>query len=129
MKMDIERLGSVGIQDIPIFRHFKCYDDNEECGMEFAQECTVGDKYPDNCPNCKGPVYLDKASLCLSTFIDTKKAKTLGAISEQNRNRMVKDGDPRIDKDKSKKPWFRPSDKIDMTILREPKKYIETGQK
>jgi hypothetical protein len=41
-------------------------------------------------------------------MIDPSKPKTIGAIAEQNTERMIKENDPRIKKKEDERPWWRP---------------------
>lgn len=123
------------IQDIAIDRIYSC--ENEACCaiIQITQKAT--DPFEKKCPFCgKESLVLKEAKCSIQGFVDTSKPKTLGSIAEKNRTKMEKNGDITkgeaeswTGKKKNKsKPFWRKSDKIDFSILKNPKKYIETGK-
>jgi len=115
----------LSIADIEIHRVYKC--DNEECAAEIVVTQIAKDPWLKQCPFCyEETLFIRSATDNLSIFIDLKKPKTLGSLGEQNFEEKVKrEGDP---KEEPKKPWWRKNkEKVDFSILKNPKKYIETG--
>lgn len=53
------------------------------------------------------------------------KPKTFGSQSDINSKRREKEG--LITKKKQPKPWYRSQDKVNFKILKDPHKYITTG--
>ena len=117
----------MGIGDHTIFRIYTCM--NEDCKCEVSFKEKVSKPWRKVCPFCKKhTLLLDRATLTLSAFVDTNQPKTLGAISDQNRTRKIKEGTPFKDDQKAiNLPWWRKEKKVNMDVLRNPKQYIETG--
>ncbi len=108
-----------------IYREYRCTNPNCEAKISFTQKAK--DKWKKVCPFCrKHSLLMEHANMALSGLIDTKKAKTFGAVSDENRLRKQKETG--IDTMAPKAPPFwRKKNKIDYSILKNPKKYIETG--
>ena len=115
----------MGILDQTIYNVYKC--DNSECNAEVAYKQQVKDKWKKKCPFCnKKSLYLQSGNLSISTFVDMQKPTTIGMISQQNRDRYLKENGKDYFEPK-KTPWWRKNKKIDYSILKNPKQYIETG--
>lgn len=77
------------------------------------------------CPFChQEELIIETAKLSISTYIDMSKPKTFGSQSELNTKNKEKESQ----KSKNKKPWYRKQDKVNFNILKNPHKYITTGQ-
>lgn len=104
-------------------RTYKC----SSCGTLHYFEQKASEKFKKKCPNCgKRELYIHEA--VSSVGIDMKEVKTVGMLADINTRRMEKEGTLPTE-GKKKRPWWRKSDKIDQRILKNPIKYIETGQK
>ncbi len=114
----------MAISDLEVIRIYSCT--NAECAGQLSMKQKASEKWRKKCPFCKKfSLVLDSASLTISTFIDTKKPKTLGSMSQENRKRKEKEFGPEVDT----KPFWRKSKKIDFNILKNPRKYVQSGDK
>ncbi len=112
----------MALSDQIVSRVYKC--DNPDCAAEIAYEQKVSDPWKKKCPFCKKmKLYIDSGSMNISLTINLNNPRTLGLVAEKNRERAEKEG--KIFG--RKKPFWRKKDKIDFSILKNPKKYVETG--
>ena len=112
----------MSLGDQTVNRVYKC--DNNECAAEIAYRQKVSDKWKKKCPFCKKmTLYIESGSLSLSVMLDVKNPNTLGLVAEKNRERAEKEGKTFG----KKRPFWRKKDKIDFSILKNPKKYVQTG--
>lgn len=104
-------------------RIYKC--DNPECACIISYQQKSDDPWKKECPFCQQQtLYLDSCQGDMNLFFDLQRGKTLGSLSEQNIKRAEKDGTL----DKKKVPfWRKDKPKIDFNILKNPSKYITTG--
>lgn len=110
----------MSIADSTIVRIYSCSNCN--CQISFKEQ--VKDKWKKRCPFCKKhSLVLDKATVTLSTFIDSNTPKTMGMASQQNTARREKENPI----EKKKTPFWRSKEKINFNILKNPEKYITTG--
>lgn len=113
------------IGDMKICRVYECSED--DCSCQIVCEEFVKDEWQTKCPFCKKKsLLLKSASLNMSIMVDLSKPKTLGSLGEQNAKRIAKEGKLQKE-DKIKPPFWRKNKKINYKILRDPKRYIESG--
>ena len=113
----------MGIADQTIHRIYDCT--NEECGCKVSFKEKVKNKWRKKCPFCnKKTLVLDKAVLSISTFVDTNTPRTMGMQSQVNTARREKENPL----PKKELPFWRQKEKINFNILKNPQKYISTGQ-
>jgi hypothetical protein len=113
----------MSIADSTIHRIYSCT--NEDCKCQVAFKELVKDKWRKKCPFCKKhSLVLDRASVTLSTFVDNNVAKTMGMASQQNTARREKENPL----PKKEIPFWRQKEKINFNVLKNPQKYIATGQ-
>lgn len=107
-----------------IHRIYDCK--NAECAAKIALTEKVGDPWMKTCPFCEqDTLLLDKAVLSLSGIVGMKNRTTLGSLSDENRRSYEKEhGKDKFHKDI---PFWRKSSKLNMEILKNPQKYVETG--
>jgi hypothetical protein len=114
----------MALKDQVVYRVYSCT--NNDCGAKVSCQQGIFEKWRKQCPFCKKhSLLMEQATTNISTFIDLQRPKTLGGISDQNRSKKEREGldDPM----KPKRPFWRNKDKIDFNILKNPKKYIDTG--
>lgn len=112
----------MSIADATTNRTYKC----DQCSYEFTLRQQIKDKWKKKCPNCgKNKLYLLSADISVSASIDTKKAKTVGFQADLNTERMAKEGTL---PEGPKKPWYRKGRKPNLDVLKNPRKYVETGR-
>lgn len=110
------------LKDSIVSRIYECT--NKECQGQFVIQQKANDKFKKKCPFCKKMSLVIESATTVFSFIQSlNKPRTLGALAEKN----SKDRPDKIKKDP--KPWWRESDRIDMKILKNPKYYVETGNK
>jgi hypothetical protein len=116
----------MSIANCSINRIYECSNDDCKGKVSFVQK--ISDPWKKKCPFCrKYSLYLDSATSSMTLIIDNKKPNTMGGISDQNKLRREKDGKEWIDS-RGHTPFWRKNKKIDYNILRNPKKFVETGQ-
>lgn len=112
----------MALSDQKIVRVYKCT--NEPCEAQMSYMETVSKKWRKKCPICKKrSLVLESASLNISTFIDLQNPKTFGGCSDKNMIRREKEGS----QEDKKPPFWRKNKKINYNILKNPKKYVDTG--
>ena len=115
-----------GLGDLEIYRIYECTE--EDCGCEIGVVQTAKEGFIKECPECsKETLVMKSGKANMSIFIDPDKPKTLGMQGQMNRREQEANG-TQMDPVK-KKPWWRSKYKIDYDILKNPKRYIETGKK
>ena len=120
--------------EIEVNRHYRCR--NDECAAEIVITQMATDDFVRLCPFCEQETMgLVSGDCKISMVMDLTKAKTVGSVAEKNRARMEKNGEITKDqaeswsgKKKAKRPWWRKTDKINFDILKNPKRYIQTGK-
>lgn len=120
------------IEDIEVHRHYKCR--NPECEAEIVktQKCT--EDFIRICPFCgKEEFSLVSGTSTIIGTVDLQEGKTIGSIAEKNTQRRLKEGTIKPEdalnwqgKKKKPRPWWRKTDKPDFSILKNPKKYMES---
>lgn len=116
------------IFDSIVTRIYKCH--NEECCAEIALKEKLGDPWKKQCPFCeKDELFLSSSTSPFIILKDLKKTKTIGMLAQQNSDRKIKEENFALEKKERKQPWWRDSNKIDFSVLKNPKKYVETGEK
>ena len=112
----------MALADQRIIRVYRCT--NEACEAEMSYIETVSKKWRKACPICKKrSLVLEKANLSISTLVDLNNPKTFGGCSDKNIARREKEGLA----PKKETPFWRKGKKINYNILKNPKKYVETG--
>lgn len=105
--------------DADISRVYACTE--EDCEAEFLFHQKIKDDFIKECPVChKLSLVITQAKSNISFIFDSKKAKTFGMQSQRNLENDEKAGN------KSK---IVKKKKVDYDILKDPKKYIMTGEK
>lgn len=105
--------------DSIVYRIYKCY----ECEGEIGVEQTLKDDWLKECPFCsKEALLIKEGNLASQAMVDVKKPKTLGSLSEKNRDKKIKEGEDTTGM--RKKPFWRDSHKINFDILKNPTKYV-----
>jgi hypothetical protein len=112
-------------QQQTVNRIYTCY--NKECNGQVFYEQGIYDKFKKKCPFCKkNELVLDSGTLNSTMIMDIKKPKTLGSLGEKNYENAQKEG-KELGFRKTHIPFWRKNKKIDYGILKNPSKYIETG--
>ena len=110
--------------NLVISRTYKC----SACGQKCYFEQKATEKFKKKCPNCgKNELYIDSATCSLSVGVN--ETKTIGGLADKNTRKMEKEGTLPPPKPKAKRPWWRKTDKVDLDILKNPKRFIEEGRK
>lgn len=108
---------------MPIYE-YEC----EACNHRMEQFQSMKDAALTDCPECGQP-RLHRV-ICAPTLID-RTPRTVGSIADRNAARMEKEGtlpaQVRRRKDPGT-PWWRKGKKINKKILKDPKRYIATGE-
>lgn len=106
--------------DQEIYRIYRC----SECSAEIGINQLAKDDWITECPICGKESMLIKSgqSKGVSLCSDTKTPKTLGMLAEKNRDNKEKRGEDTSGFVKTKRP------KYNFDILKNPKRYIETGK-
>lgn len=114
--------------DSTIVRTYKC----TKCGGKSTYEQKISANFKKKCQFCKtNNLVIFETSSSLSVGVDLNQPKTLGTLAEKNRTKLERRGE--ISKHEAKgmrkdPPWWRKNKKRpDMSILKNPKKYIEKG--
>lgn len=128
--MDIEKYRRViklsSVFDSEVTRIYRCH--NEECEAEIVCKEKLSDPWKHQCPFCeKNELYLSSSTDPFTILKDLKNPNTVGMLAQKNTDRKVKEENLQIGK--KKRPWWRKTDKLDFSILKNPKKFIETGEK
>ena len=112
----------MSLEDFVIKRIYRCT--NNECAAVLSFDQKYNEKWKKRCPLCKKhSLLLESGTTSITTFIDLTKPKTFGSASDENKKRREKENPI----EKPKKPWWRKSNKINYNVLKNPKKYIDTG--
>ena len=112
----------MSLSDQKIVRIYQCTHKACEAKMSYIE--AVGKKWRKMCPICrKRSLVLDSAHLNISTFIDVNNPRTFGGCSDKNTYRREKEGLA----PKKETPFWRKNKKINYNVLKNPKKYVETG--
>jgi putative FmdB family regulatory protein len=107
-----------------VYRIYKC----DNCKYEFDIIQTISDKWKKKCPNCKkNQLFIKEAQLNMSLIIDSQIPKTVGTLAEKNTEKLSKQGKIDLKSKKKSKPFWRDKDKINYNILKNPEKYVSTG--
>lgn len=110
------------LQTATVYRVYKCLD----CEGQVGIEQTLIEDFIKLCPFCdKESMVISSGTLGISIVMDSKKPKTLGAQSDHNIRQDEKEGKFRSDKPK---PFYRPKQKVNFDVLKNPSKYVGTGQ-
>jgi hypothetical protein len=119
-------MSTKGIKNWTINRVYKCTN----CSNCFSFEQKAISNFKKKCPSClKNTLIIDSGHCNISVIMDVKRPKTLGALGDKNLHEREKQlGPKRVKKNKNYKPFWRKNKKINYDILRNPSRYIETGQ-
>jgi putative FmdB family regulatory protein len=97
----------------------------EKCNNIVEIFHSMFDKTEKKCEEC-GTILIKQISVPTMVI---EKGRTIGAIAEENTKRALKEGKiPPGHEKKPPRPWYRPKDKINKDILKNPQKYIRTGE-
>lgn len=112
--------------DIDITRIYKCH--NCKAVLRVTQHCSEG--FLKECPFCyKDELLIESGKSSMSFIIRGDGNRTIGSIAEENTRRREKEtGEAFPGRKKKEKPWWRKSDKVNTEILKNPEKYILTGE-
>lgn len=107
---------------------------NKECELEFECSQSIKEKAHVKCPGCSKKTLQRGIGGGIAIIIKTNTPTTLGALGEKNAERMEHMPYNRNNPDPNKTPWWRKTKSgtslpIDFKVLRDSKKYIETGVK
>lgn len=98
------------------------------CGHQFEAVQRMADDPFDTCPQCKEK---DIKRLIFPPTIIDLTPRTLGSVADKNARKLEREGrlpDSVRRNKKSPVPWWRSKgSKVRRDILKNPKKYIETG--
>lgn len=115
---------------MPIY-NFNC----KNCGLPHEVFQNMSDQRPVDCPECKGKNCLVRDYSGISVIEDSQKPKTLGALADQNTERMVKEGklDKKVlewesRKEEKKQKLSKIEEVANMTPTQK-RNYIMTGRK
>lgn len=100
----------------------------EKCGhcKKFSQ--SIHKKLPQKCPRCRSKKYHPQYGV---PILWNYEVKTFGQQSELNEKRLGKEQVQLLagEKPKAEIPWWRDDEKImDPTTIKNPKRWIETGE-
>lgn len=104
---------------------YECH--NPECAAIMEIRHSIKDPAMSLCPLCHQTTLKRNIVNTFLVFIDMKKPKSLGGIAEQNTTAALRRGETPPGWEKKPTPIWRDGP-IDMKILRNPKKFIETGK-
>ena len=111
----------MGIQQATVSRIYKCLS----CKIEISVNQTTKEDFLRVCPNCsQEELVIKHAKLSIGAMVDSHTVKTVGMLAEKNTDKMIKEG--KLPKGKPK-PFWRKS-KVNYNVLKNPEKYIKTGQ-
>lgn len=113
--------------DAEVYRVYKCTDDTCDASIGVTQ--AAKDPWLIKCPFCeKDTLVIHSGSLKnIHTLVGVNSPTTLGSLAEQNTLEKKKKGES-TKREGGFKPWWRKDDKVNFNILKNPKRYIETGK-
>ncbi|TXT66086.1 MAG: hypothetical protein BAJALOKI3v1_50086 [Promethearchaeota archaeon] len=114
----------MSIANCNVYRVYRCCN----CKAEIGINQLASDDWFKNCPMCKqDELIIKSAKLSINTIVDGQTPQTIGSLADKNRDIKLKNGEIK-EKKKPPRPWWRKSDKINFDILKNPRRYIETGK-
>lgn len=115
----------MALADSTVTRLYRCH--NEECQCEIVYVQKLSENFRKKCPFCKKrSLTIKNGSMNMTFMFDVNKVKTFGMQSQKNMEMDEKLGKKRKEKET---PWFRKNKKIDYGVLKDPIKYVRTGEK
>ena len=115
----------MGIEDCTIYRTYRC----DACKALVQYEQKTTDKWKKKCPICnKNKLYLDSAHTTIDTIMELNSPISLGMIGSKNFQRAERDGTLPKGIENKKRPFWRKSKRPDSRILKNPEKFIRTGE-
>ena len=111
---------------------------NKECELEFECLQSIKEKAHVKCPGCSKKTLQRGIGGGIAIVIKNNTPTTLGSLGEKNAKRMANTQEhlpySRNNPDPNKTPWWRKTKSgtslpVDFKVLRDSKKYIETGAK
>lgn len=119
------------LKDLVIYREYRC----TECQHLLSKAQKATEDFLHKCPSCndENGLVIESADTGLQVTVGLQQPKTVGALAEKNRAVKEKRGEispkeARGMRETKNIPWWRKNKKKpDMSILKNPAKYIEKG--